>query len=213
VPMARLNAAVGRVLRLKERYGLWDAAAMAKPASDPAGLVGRPEDAALARRIARRSLTALGPTNPVLPLPAEGCLVIRPRLGREAIDAEAEAAVAAWAGPRTLFLPADPDDAAIAQALDQAVSASSVVLLATDLRRRPGQARLAQGLAAKAGPGFMLAATQSPYDLALAPQTGTRLATYGEAPASLEALYQGLFGPFRFSGRLPAVLPATAPKK
>ena len=57
-------------------------------------------------------------------------------------------------------------------------------------------------MAAKAGPGFVLAATQSPYDLALAPQAGTRLATYGEAPASLEALYQGLFAPFRFSGRL-----------
>ena len=213
VPMARLNAAVGRVLRLKERYGLLDAAALATPASDPASLVGRPEDAALARRIARRSLTALGPTSPVLPLPAEGCLVIRPRLGREAVDAEAEAAIAAWAGTRTLFLPADPDDAAIAQALDTAAGAKGVVFLATDLRRRPGQARLVRELAAKAGPGFVLAATQSPFDLALAPQSGARLATYGEAPASLEALFQGLFGPFRFSGRLPAVLPTIPPKQ
>ncbi len=211
VPMARLNAAVARVLRLKERHGLLDAVALANPATNPTALVGRPEDAVLARRIARRSLTVLGPTSPALPLTAGDCLIIRPRLGREAVDAEAETAIAAWAGPQTLFLPADPDEAAIAQALKQASTSTGVVLLATDLRRRPGQRRLAEGLAAKFGPQFVLVAAQSPYDLALAPQAGTRLATYGEAPSSLEALQHSLFGPFRFSGRLPAALSTTAP--
>jgi beta-N-acetylhexosaminidase len=128
------------------------------------------------------------------------------------VDAEAEAAIAAWSGPKTLFLPADPDDAAIAQALEAAASAKDVVLLATDLRRRPGQGRLARELAARAGAGLVLVAAQSPYDLALAPQSRVRLASYGEAPASLEALGQGLFGPFRFSGRLPAVVTTMAPR-
>jgi beta-N-acetylhexosaminidase len=198
------------VLRLKERYGLLDAAALARPTPDAETRTGRPEDAALARRIATRSITALGPTSPGLPLPADTTsLIIRPRLGREAIDTEAETVIAGFAGPKTLFLPADPGEAAITQAVEQAMAVKATVLLVTDARRNPGQRRLAEALAAGIGPNLVLVASQSPYDTTLLPQTGVRLATYGEAPASLEALRQSLFAPFRFTGRLPAVRPAT----
>ena len=208
VPAARLNAAVTRVLRLKERYGLLEAASQATPASDAANRVGREADASLARRIAARSLTAFGAPHPTLPLPAEAStLVIRPRLGREAIDAEAEAAIARWSGPQTRFLPSDPDAQTIDDTLAKARQAKAVVLLVTDARRQSGQVRLAMALAALAGPPVVLIAAQSPYDLALVPQTALSIATYGEAPASLEALGSSLFTPFRFTGRVPAVLP------
>ena len=207
VPSTRLNAAVSRVLRLKERYGLLDAAAQARPATDAAARVGRDEDALLARRIATRSLTAFGPSRPTLPLAAAAStLVIRPRLGREVIDAEAEAAVARWSGPQTLFLPPNPDTQAINDVLEKARQSKAVVLLVTDARRQSGQVRLAVALAALTDPPVVLVAAQSPYDLALVPQTTLCLATYGEAPASLEALGESLFTPFRFTGRMPAIL-------
>ncbi|KHK04482.1 glycoside hydrolase family 3 protein [Desulfovibrio sp. TomC] len=209
VPAARLNAAVSRVLRLKEHYGLLDAVVLARPAADVAARVGRNEDALLARRIAARSLTAFGPAHSTLPLPAvASTLVIRPRLGREVIDAEAEAALALWPGPQTLFLPPDPDAQTISDVLEKARQSKNVVLLVTDARRQSGQVRLATALSALADPPVVLVAAQSPYDLALVPQTTVCIATYGEAPASLEALGQSLFAPFRFTGRAPAVLPS-----
>jgi beta-N-acetylhexosaminidase len=210
VPAARLNAAVTRVLRLKERYGLLDAASLATPGTDLATRVGRDEDASLARRIAARSLTVFGPPQPTLPLPADATtLVIRPRFGRDVIDAEAEAAIALWPGAQTLFLPSDPDAQAIADAVAKARQARAVVLLITNARRLAGQRRLAEALTGEADTPVVLAAAQSPYDLALVPHTAVRLATYGEAPASLEALGRSLFAPFRFTGRVPTVLPAT----
>ncbi|MHC1788926.1 glycoside hydrolase family 3 protein [Solidesulfovibrio sp.] len=209
VPLARLNTAVKRVLRLKERHGLLDAAALAAPLPAPQTQVGRPQDAALARRIAARSLTAFGPTTPVLPLPADdSVLVVRPRLGRDVIDAEAETAVALWPGLQVCFLPPDPDQHAIEATLEKASRATTVVLLATDARRRDGQRRLAQALAGLNPQRFVLVAAQSPYDLPLLPRAAVRIATYGEAPASLEALGHSLFTRFRFTGRSPAGLQA-----
>ena len=205
VPASRLDAAVGRVLRLKERFGLLAAAALASPpAADVAARVGRPEDAALARRIAARSLTLFSSVARTLPLSVDaGTLVVRPALGRPVIDAEAEAAVAGWNLPQTLFLPADPDTAAIDAAATRAREARAVVLLATDARGREGQRRLAGALAAAASGPFVLVAAESPYDLSVLPPAAARIATYGETPASLEALGQGLFTPFRFTGRSP----------
>ncbi|MEL7639713.1 MAG: beta-N-acetylhexosaminidase [Solidesulfovibrio sp.] len=211
VSAARLDAAVLAVLRLKERYGLLDAATLAKPAPDGATPPASPAHAALARQIAERAVTAFGPTAPALPAGRDpSTLVVRPRLGRPAADAEAEAGIAAWYGPRTLFLEADPDEAAIAAATGAAQTASRLVLMVTDARRNPGQRRLAEALSREAPGRLVLVAAQSPYDLALLPASGVRLATYGETPAGLEALGRALFTAFRPSGRCPVTVNAPA---
>lgn len=205
VPLSRLDAAVTRVLRLKERFGLSNAAALATPDTDLASRLATPAHAALARRIADRSLTAFGPTAPALPATADAAtLVVRPRLGRDATDAEAEAGVAAWAGVQHHFLPTDPDGEAIAQTVGKARTAHRVILLVTDARRNPGQRRLAEALAHLVSDRLILVAAESPYDLPLLPQAGASLATYGETPAGLEALGKALFAPYRFSGRSPS---------
>ncbi|MHC1711551.1 MAG: glycoside hydrolase family 3 protein [Solidesulfovibrio sp.] len=207
VPASRLDTAVTRVLRLKERFGLLNAATLAVPLPDPDRRVGTTANAELAHRIAARSLTLFGPASPMLPLAAEAdTLLVRPRFGREVIDGEAEAALAAWDGPQTLFLPADPDAATIADAAKKAEASRHVVLLVTDARKRDGQRRLAEALLAAAPGRFVLVAAQSPYDLGLFPSAEVQIATYGEAPASLQALAKGLFKRFRFTGRCPASL-------
>uniref|UniRef100_I2Q275 Beta-glucosidase-like glycosyl hydrolase n=1 Tax=Desulfovibrio sp. U5L TaxID=596152 RepID=I2Q275_9BACT len=205
VPVNRLDTAVLRVLRLKERFGLLRAAALDTPAANLETRLATPASAALARRIAARALTAFGPTVPALPVSAEaGTLVVRPRLGREATDAEAEAGLAALHGPQTLFLPADPDARAIADVVAKARDARRVVLLVTDARSREGQRRLAEALAGEEPRRLVLVAAESPYDLPLLPPAGARLATYGETPAGLDALWKALVAPYRFSGRSPA---------
>lgn len=204
VPVARLDAAVLRVLRLKERFGLLDASALAVPAADPESRADTPANAALARRIAARALTAFGPTAPALPVGADAAtLVVRPRLGREVTDAEAETFLTALGGPQTLFLPADPDAAAIDEAVAKAGKARRVVLLVTDARHREGQRRLAVALAGQDPGRLVLVAAGSPYDLPLLPPAGARIAIYGETPAGLDALFQALTTPYRFSGRSP----------
>jgi beta-N-acetylhexosaminidase len=211
VPAARLDAAVLSVLRLKARYGLLRAAALATPAPDLGARLATDANTALAREIATRAVTAFGPTRTALPASRDAkTLVVRPRLGREAIDAAAETGIRAWNGPLTLFLPADPDDAAIARAAAQARTARHVALLVTDARKNPGQRRLAEAIAQAAGDNLSLVAAESPYDLPLLPQAGARLAIYGETPAGMEALGRALFTPFRPGGRCPVALPQAA---
>jgi beta-N-acetylhexosaminidase len=211
LPVSRLDEAATRVLALKERFGLIEASRLAKPAPDLDKRVGTAAHLAVARRIATRSLTAMETNGRLLPLPATAdTLVVRPKTGREVPDAEAEAAIAGWPGVRTAFLPADPDARAIQNLVEQARSARAVVLLATDALRREGQRHLAQALATALPAGLVLVAAQSPYDLPALPRAPVRLAMYGETPVGLEALRQGLFTPFHFTGRCPARLEPTA---
>ena len=210
VPAARLDAAVLSVLRLKARYGLLRAAGLATPAPDLSARLATDANTALAREIATRAVTAFGP---IRALPASrdaNTLVVRPSLGREAIDAAAKTGMNAWSGPQTLFLPADPDDAAIARVTALARAARHVALLVTDARKHPGQRRLAEALAQAAGDRLSLVAAESPYDLPLLPQAGARLAIYGETPAGMEALGRALFTPFHPGGRCPVALPQAA---
>ncbi len=71
-------------------------------------------------------------------------------------------------------------------------------------------AGLAEALSREAPGRLVLVAAQSPYDLALLPASGVRLATYGETPAGLEALGRALFTAFRPSGRCPVTVNAPA---
>lgn len=210
IPATRLDAAVLSVLRLKARYGLLRATDLATPAADFRARLATDADAALAREIATRAVTAFGPLRALPASRDAGTLVVRPSLGREAIDAAAETGINAWSGPQTLFLPADPDDAAIARAAALARTARHVALLVTDARKNPGQRRLAEALAQAAGDNLSLVAAESPYDLPLLPRAGARLAIYGETPAGMEALGRALFTPFRPGGRCPVAMPQAA---
>ncbi len=212
VPMARLDAAVTRVLRLKERFGLLDASRLATPVANLDRRVGTAAHLEVARRIALRSLTALNLDKRLLPLPAQtDTLLVRPKSGRETLDEPAEAALAQWPGVTTVFVPADPDPGTIQNLAAKAASARHVVFLSTNASRRPGQIRLAEALAKAAPDRLVLVAAESPYDLPVLPKAPVRLALYGETPVGLDALHKALFTPFHFTGRCPARLETVAP--
>ncbi len=77
VPMARVDDAVARILRVKMRLGLFEAG---KPSSRPYGgkleLLGSPEHRAIAREAVRKSLVLLKNQGGLLPLKAGGNILV-----------------------------------------------------------------------------------------------------------------------------------------
>ena len=65
VPMARIDDAVRRILRVKHRLGLFDSA---RPWEGKAGVIGAPEHRAVAREAVRKSLVLLKNNGGVLPI-------------------------------------------------------------------------------------------------------------------------------------------------
>jgi len=77
IPMARLDDAVTRVLRVKLRAGLFDVGPVAKrPHVGDVSLVGHPDHRALAREAVRKSLVMLKNNNGVLPLSPKANILV-----------------------------------------------------------------------------------------------------------------------------------------
>ena len=101
IPMARLDDAVRRVLRVKLRAGLLDAKRPSeRPLAGQSGLIGHPEHRALARRAVRESLVLLKNEGGVLPLsPRQRVLVMGQAADRIAVQAGGWSVT--WQGDQT----------------------------------------------------------------------------------------------------------------
>jgi beta-glucosidase len=76
IPMARIDEAVGRILRVKARLGLFDAGAPStRPIAGQWALLGSPEHRAIARQAVRESLVLLK-NDGALPLRSNGRLLV-----------------------------------------------------------------------------------------------------------------------------------------
>ncbi|MCI4566365.1 exo 1,3/1,4-beta-D-glucan glucohydrolase [Lysobacter sp. CFH 32150] len=73
IPMARIDDAVRRILRVKYRLGLFD---QARPWEGKAGVIGAPEHRALAREVVRKSLVLLKNNGGVLPIKASAKVLV-----------------------------------------------------------------------------------------------------------------------------------------
>lgn len=189
VPAPRILEAVRRMAAFRDRFGI------AVP-EDPDG---EDDDArALARLIAARSITAVGPPLPDL-----------------TGDLRVTVFSPATASPvEELATPIDHLETALRQrvggrlrfARDGRMPEGNgpVVVCTSSATFDPAQAaRLAELLAG----GGVLCALRSPYDAALAPGTSALL-TYGDVPVSLDALADVLAGRAQAGGTLPVRLPA-----
>jgi beta-N-acetylhexosaminidase len=86
-----------------------------------------------------------------------------------------------------------------------------VIIVATrNANLHPEQGRLVREFLALGRPTAILA-LRNPYDLMAFPQAPTYLATYGDAPCSVEAVVQALFGELAPRGRLPVSIPGLYP--
>lgn len=193
----RLESSVRRILNAKESLGLFDDPF---PREKELAELASPESTALAREVARRSLTVLrgwdripvGQDGPFVVLWPEKRVRYLGDLRKFCPDLE----------PRVIPEKLTSEEVEV---LGREFSGREVLFAACfDLFRTPGFASFLRELPAEK---LVLLSFRSPYDLMWLPDAGAALALYGNTPVALEALAVLLKGEFTPSGALPVELP------
>jgi beta-N-acetylhexosaminidase len=183
LPMARLDQACLRVLRLKERLGLLAGSFLDPPAGDQHTTMGAGQAGAV--ELAARAVTVLGAPF-VAPSSQRPWVVV----GAEPVAGQLRAALQARG-------------AALME--DERTAHAAVVIVTSDLRSAAQLSEARQLLAAD--PNAILVVTGSPYGVQAVPGPRTVLVTYGSTPVHIEGLAMALTDPTRPpSGRLPVSL-------
>ncbi len=200
VPMSRLDDAVRRILLLKARRGIqdWQPVVIDRFAEQ----MGTAEHLAAARQVALNSITLVRDDERLLPLnPESSILVVYPRGGErlgQAMQVYGSDIHLLEVGIRSSAME-------IEEVVAEAQDAEMVVLGTLNVQRYPEQVQLVEAL--HSDQVLITVALNSPYDLLSYPDVSTYLATYGQAPVSMEALAEVLFGLEYPRGRLPVELP------
>jgi beta-N-acetylhexosaminidase len=209
ISQARLDQSVRRILLLKLRLGLFDGKL---PDAGEAGReAGASEHRATAARVASSSITLLRNQGRVLPL-RRGDRVLVTGSGDDATALLARRLAGRGADARALPTGSEPGAPSIAGAVAAARSSDAVVVLTRNAwtGSGAGQRRLVAELAATGRP-LVAVVVRDPYDAAYLGGAGACLVTYGDRPASLEALARVLDGEIAPAGRLPVAIPAAGP--
>jgi beta-N-acetylhexosaminidase len=189
IPQARLNDAVRRVLRAKQRVAALDAS---RPALDR---VGTPETKELSRTVARQAVTLVRDDAQLLPLGSSRTLVV------ETIPL----GLGERLGASTMSVSAQTTRAEIEAVQNTAPGFERVVIATSDVLKNPDQAKLVAALK-KINARTIVVATRSPYDLLYLKDITTYLAIYGANPPMIEALADVLTGKIQSRGKLPVTL-------
>jgi len=197
IPQARLDEAVSRILKTKEKYGILEPTLPeVTTAADKAGTA---TTKALARQIAAQSITLLRDDARLLPLPAETKLMV--------IEPTGATGLGKTLGATTFQVAIQPKAAEISTIVDRGKEGRTAIVVTTNVSQNPQQADLVKALLDAKVPSVVIAA-RSPYDLLyLKGNIPTYLATYSASPPTLEALAAVLTGKAKPQGRLPAELP------
>jgi beta-N-acetylhexosaminidase len=202
----RIDQSVYRVLRLKERLGLFRQPFVKEHEVDR--VVGNRRHLETADRVTERTVTLVKNDAGVLPLRADTGMsglvtgwgvTTTATLGSEVGERGLAAEV--------LETGATPSDEAIAAARTAAGRNDVVIVVTNRAWSSPAQQRLVAELVASGKP-VIVAAVRDPYDIAHLPSADTYVATYSYAGVSLRALAKTLFGEVNPSGRLPVDIPA-----
>ena len=202
----RIDQSVYRILRLKERLGLFKQPFVKEHKVDR--VVGKRDHLKTADEVTERTVTLVENDTGVLPLQAG--------TGQRALVTGWGVATTATLGSQVrerglaaevLETGAAPSDAAIAGARAAAERNDLVIVVTNRAWSAPGQQRLVAELVASGKP-VVVAAVRDPYDIAYLPSAETYVATYSFAGVSVRALAKTLFGEVNPSGRLPVDIPA-----
>lgn len=203
LPVERINDAVRRILTVKKAYGILDAKAIPDLSAESAFLAGNADNLQAARRIAEDSITLVRDTRRMLPLASKGeVLVVWPRRN----DNAPTEPLASLPGAKLMLLPAKPGADDIRRVAQAAAKADKIVAITYDALRNPAQQALVRAILAVKQQDVIHVALGAPYDIPLFPSAPVAVATYGDAPVSVEALAKGLKGEIPLRGRLPVVL-------
>jgi len=199
------EAAAGRVAALRRWLGQ-----RTMPALE---VVGCAEHAALARELARRSVTEIRDEAGLLPLRPSGSarlLVLAPT-PTDLTPADTSSLVPLrlidavrrrHARTETLSIPIDPSPAEVEAALAAVLATDLVILCTIDAFRHPGQLRLARAIAALDRQAILVA-LRMPTDVDVLSDLPTALACYSIHDPSTEAMAAAIFGELQPVGRVP----------
>jgi beta-N-acetylhexosaminidase len=220
IPEERINGSVGRILRMKHRYGLF---------SDPftevdqvPARVNTPEQVRLSAELHGKAITLLRNEEGLWPLdpgaaarihvvcPAALLSVMYPGAAWPTIAESTllDAVRAVQPSASGGLFDADPLPHQVSsQIRDAAASGADVLVIGTyNALYHEGQKELVQGLLALEIPA-VLVAVGMPYDLLAFPDAATCLVTYSNRDLALETAARVLFGEIIPGGRLPVSLP------
>ena len=205
IPMERLDSAVGRILKYKQKY------ASSKDAPAPQQFHEAHE--ALADEISQKSLTLLKADDSLLPLAgkvkSDELFVISTVRSRASLVDDTVIKFDTFAELAAKAL--DAEHAIIATKLDEAEAAETalkaapypVVLLAvSNVMQNPGQVSLFKALKA-AGKKVVVVALGAPYDVLLMQDADVYIAAYEYTNRSVKSVIKALKGEAEFSGTLP----------
>jgi beta-N-acetylhexosaminidase len=200
IPLARLDEAVLRVLRTKERFGV-----LSPRLPDPASAASRvfiSEHRALADNFAMQSITLLRDDAHLLPLTIGAHPIV--------VEIPALAGLGQLLGESPIVVSAQPSSAEIRHLISLAQTERPFIVGLADVAHNPTQADLVQALLETGAPVILIAA-RDPYDLMLFPTAPTMLAIYAAPPPTLRALAAILTGHAHSGGHLPVDLPGLFP--
>jgi beta-N-acetylhexosaminidase len=201
IPQARIDQSVLRILRLKQKLGLFSTAQV--DAGQATARVGTPEQLAIAARTATDSLTLV--RNNALPLASNsGKRTLVTGWGAGTTTTLTGSIAANGVSTQRLYTGSAPSNASIASAVAAARQSDDVLVITNNAWADPGQQKLVNALI-QTGKPVIVVAVGGPYDLAYTPGAGTFVAAYGYQPATLTALVAMLFGGLP-KGRLPVTI-------
>ena len=203
VPLERVDESVRRILEVKAQYGLLAWTPVNPTAA--ADRTGTQEHRAAALQIALQAVTLVRDKANVLPFQANSTLLVVSPYGVEGLGT----VLGEYAGAiEEIVVHLDPTAEEIAVISARTQEVDTVVLGTLGASWHPAQAQLVASLLDQP---LVVVALRSPYDLLMFPAAPTYLATYGESPASLDALARVLFGQVLPQGHLPVPLEGLYP--
>jgi beta-N-acetylhexosaminidase len=189
---ARLDQSVTRILKLKQKLGLF--ANSQVDASAAASRVGTPAQNATAARTASDSITLVRNPNHVLPFAAgTGAHVLVTGCGAGTTQTLATSIATHGVTTQRVYTGSNPSAAARAAAVAAANASDQVVVTTNNAWGDTGQQALVQDLVGTGKP-VVVVALGGPYDLAYVPTAPAFIAAYGYQPPTLTALVDDLFG-------------------
>ncbi len=199
----RIDGSVERILRLKERLGLFDDPMVDADAATEA--LGTPANEAVAQAVGDASVTVLRlrPTRRI-PVPDDWSILLTgwDDAGVRTLEDELRAAgrqvEARWTG-------AEPTKRAIAAAAKAQRRHDITVVVTAYLGADQRQRQLVRPL--MRGGRTIIVSVRSPYDAGWFPSAAVHVATYGSVPASMRALARILAGQAGSVGRSPVRIP------
>lgn len=209
IDQAQIEAAVGRVKRLKEKYCNWDEIRSAEVPS----FVGGREHQELANDIYKQGITIVK-NNGVLPLKNKHVLVVYSEnkytmqvedrryssmyLGETIKEIDESAEVVELSNPAT---EKEIQDIAV-----KAQQFEAIIVGTLTVQKGDSQTRLVEALVDTGVPVIVIA-TRSPYDLAFLPEVQAYICTYEFPYPALKMAAKAIYGLEEVTGKLPVTIP------